>query len=187
MKKTCSKCGQIKDVKQFSKDKYSQDGYQYNCKECYRIYKKAYSQSDKGKQVRRRQNRSDKGKQSKKIYQHSEKGQKVRRRYAQSEKGQLANRKAEIVRRTRKTQAGGLYTSNQWYALCGFYDFRCLKCNKKFPFGKLTLDHIKPVSKGGSSFIWNLQPLCAKCNSSKKDKEIDYRKTLPSWLATRQK
>lgn len=32
---------------------------------------------------------------------------------------------------------------------------------------KLTIDHIKPVSKGGGNHIKNYQALCGHCNSSK--------------------
>ena len=76
-------------------------------------------------------------------------------------------------RRTAKTSAGGAYTSAQWVALCNKFHNRCLCCGKK---RKLTADHVVPVSKGGSSNISNIQPLCGPCNSKKKDKVIDFRK-----------
>ena len=41
----------------------------------------------------------------------------------------------------------------------------------------ITMDHIVPLSRGGSDKIDNLQPLCGSCNKKKKDKIIDYRKT----------
>lgn len=67
---------------------------------------------------------------------------------------------------------GGSYTYAEWDALCTHYDHRCLCCWKQKP---LTPDHIVPVSKGGSSDITNIQPLCQSCNSRKKDRTIDYR------------
>ncbi len=47
------------------------------------------------------------------------------------------------------------------------YKFRCVTCGAK---EKLTIDHIRPVSKGGKNEISNLQILCKSCNSSKGNK-----------------
>jgi 5-methylcytosine-specific restriction endonuclease McrA len=171
-------CEREKDVSHFYRYKLSQDGYQRYCKVCDRLYK----QSKKGKQSKRKQERSASGRLSKKKYHLSEKGAKTRIRYVQSKKGKLARNLANRIRRTRKTQVGGFHTAAEWYELCEFYEFKCLRCGKQYPFDNLTLDHVKPVSKGGSSFIWNTQPLCKSCNSIKGDKEIDYRKSLPDWI-----
>ena len=41
---------------------------------------------------------------------------------------------------------------------------------------KYTIDHIIPLSKGGTNFLDNLQPLCGSCNSGKNNHVIiDYR------------
>jgi 5-methylcytosine-specific restriction endonuclease McrA len=43
---------------------------------------------------------------------------------------------------------------------------KCQQCGAKPP---LELDHIMPVSKGGSAEESNLQALCVKCNRAKRD------------------
>jgi hypothetical protein len=48
----------------------------------------------------------------------------------------------------------------------------CLKCGSE---SKLTIDHVVPISKGGSNDFNNLQILCEKCNSLKGSKIADYR------------
>ncbi len=49
-------------------------------------------------------------------------------------------------------------------------DFTCQICGeRKF----LTIDHIMPKVKGGSSEKENLQTLCKSCNSSKRDKKVN--------------
>ena len=44
---------------------------------------------------------------------------------------------------------------------------KCNGCGTKFPLRNLTIDHIKPFSKGGSDKPSNLQLLCGSCNSAK--------------------
>ncbi|HVN79680.1 MAG TPA: HNH endonuclease [Terriglobia bacterium] len=70
-------------------------------------------------------------------------------------------------RRTREYTASGSFTVLEWKALCAFFKHRCAMCRRK---RKLTVDHIIPLSKGGSSFISNIQPLCQSCNSMKHNK-----------------
>lgn len=52
---------------------------------------------------------------------------------------------------------------------------RCLRCGLRFTFQELTVDHVKPLSKGGTNALENLQPLCFDCNTSKGSEETDYR------------
>jgi len=76
-------------------------------------------------------------------------------------------------RRTKKSKAGGAYTSVEWNDLCSHYDHKCLDCRKR---RKLEADHIIPVSKGGTSNIDNIQPLCRTCNAHKGTKTTDFRR-----------
>jgi hypothetical protein len=47
------------------------------------------------------------------------------------------------------------------------YNFACVQCGSE---KELSIDHIKPKSKGGSDEESNLQILCKSCNSSKGNK-----------------
>lgn len=57
-----------------------------------------------------------------------------------------------------------------WEWLCHYLNFTCQKCHQRFPFLKLTVDHIVPLSKGGKNNWDNLQPLCKPCNISKNNR-----------------
>lgn len=50
--------------------------------------------------------------------------------------------------------------------------YRCVECGRN---EDLTIDHIVPLSKGGSDELHNLQTMCQKCNFKKANKK-------PSWL-----
>lgn len=78
-------------------------------------------------------------------------------------------------RRCLELSAKGSYTTKQWYELKESFKFMCLSCKKTEPQIKLTVDHIVPLSRGGTNFIENLQPLCKSCNSSKGCKTIDFK------------
>jgi 5-methylcytosine-specific restriction endonuclease McrA len=78
-------------------------------------------------------------------------------------------------RRARELGAEGSYTGEQWTRLKEFYGNVCLCCGVHDSVKKLSVDHIIPLSKGGSHYITNIQPLCRPCNSSKHDKDTDYR------------
>lgn len=78
--------------------------------------------------------------------------------------------KRRLYSRIREAQdrgAEGKYTVEEWKALKNSHDNTCLHCRRKEPDIKLTIDHIIPISKGGSNYISNLQPLCSSCNSKK--------------------
>jgi 5-methylcytosine-specific restriction endonuclease McrA len=79
------------------------------------------------------------------------------------------------ARRARKLEAEGSHTDQEWQELKAFYDFKCLCCGQQEPDIKLTRDHVLPLTQGGTDSIDNIQPLCARCNSKKTNKHIDYR------------
>ncbi len=74
----------------------------------------------------------------------------------------------------RRRAATGSHTYAEWQAMKAQYKWTCPSCLKSEPEIKLTLDHITPLSKGGSNSIENIQPLCKSCNCRKHTRNTSY-------------
>jgi 5-methylcytosine-specific restriction endonuclease McrA len=82
------------------------------------------------------------------------------------------------MRAIRMRYIEGAHSEAEWAILlinCGNQCLRCGVRGEDTRQGQLTKDHIRPVSRGGTNDIGNLQPLCQSCNSWKFDREIDFR------------
>ncbi len=169
----------------------------YNKGQCHKYYHaNAESLRDDAKVRYKRRDRDQENKRLKAYYQANPEKNKARhQRYYQANVEHISARikayrkahpegeKAVIRhnrRRTRKTQAGGHYTAQQWHDLKEYYGYTCLCCGRQEPEIKLTADHVIPVAELGTSDISNIQPLCSSCNSRKGGKMIDYRRVV-SW------
>lgn len=86
---------------------------------------------------------------------------------------------ARVHNHTRRIRLKGskvgvdVMTDAQWQQICKDANYRCLCCGKK---KKLCVDHVLPISKGGTHTKDNVQPLCISCNAKKHSKTTDYRK-----------
>ena len=67
----------------------------------------------------------------------------------------------------RKKNAEGNFTLEEWEKLTRESGGKCVVCEEVRP---LTRDHIIPLSRGGTNYIQNIQPLCRPCNSRKSSK-----------------
>lgn len=76
-------------------------------------------------------------------------------------------------RRAVEKDATATLTAQEWKEIKDKYGNHCIYpgCNST----KVTLDHVIPLSKGGTHTADNVQPLCLKHNLKKFTKAIDYR------------
>jgi 5-methylcytosine-specific restriction protein A len=72
--------------------------------------------------------------------------------------------KAYIAKERKKAQE--LKASQWWKNILG--KGLCHYCGQKFAAKELTMDHIVPVARGGTSTRGNVVPACRKCNAEKK-------------------
>jgi len=87
------------------------------------------------------------------------------RTYKLTHPGRVKENKRRM--RNLRNNVVGWHTNKDWDVLKIQYGYTCPSCKISEPKIKLTEDHIIPISKGGSDYIENIQPLCHRCNSSK--------------------
>lgn len=98
----------------------------------------------------------------------------ITRKYRNSHPGFSAHHCMQ--RRARRKGATGEITREEWKFIVQCFAGHCACCGVT---GRLSLDHIIPLAKGGTHSVDNAQPLCIPCNSRKHTRTIDYRKTSP--------
>lgn len=100
------------------------------------------------KDYRKRNSEKYIGYQKKYFLEHPEKRKEIRRR--------MKNKRRMVV---------GWHTEGEWEKLKIQYGNQCPSCNNENVI--FTKDHIIPITKGGSDYIENIQPLCRSCNARK--------------------
>lgn len=103
----------------------------------------------------------------------------------QSRQRRPERRRAEFHSwRARAAGVSGSFTEAEWLALLDACNWSCVRCGRHvsdlesiYPGREIALevDHIVPLSRGGSGAIDNIQPLCSGCNNQKRARSEDYR------------
>jgi 5-methylcytosine-specific restriction endonuclease McrA len=74
-------------------------------------------------------------------------------------------------RRALKKESSGQYTAEESNAILAAQGHKCANCNADLRKVKRHIDHIIPLSKGGTNDKKNIQWLCQTCNLKKNDKD----------------
>lgn len=138
----------------------------------YEKYGKKYKQSKKGKICSRgyAKRYGQKLKAYARSYYYSEDGRKVRLEYYNQnyDRIKLAGAKRRALKRNAKIDNS--ITKKSLLNLLYTQDYKCNMCFLDLRIMGKHLDHIMPLSKGGSHALENVQYLCPTCNCSKQDK-----------------
>lgn len=163
--KVCPRCKVLKTNKDYT---FSSKGKRASrCKDCYLVLNRITSSKNVAKRV-------DYNRQWILRNPEKKKAQVIKWRTENRDKVRHNNKARKTLLRSHRV-SGKHYTSKEWEILKLFYAYTCLRCFRKEPTIILTADHVLPLSKGGSTDIGNIQPLCTSCNSKKHVTHIDYR------------
>lgn len=177
--KLCASCGEEKPRREFPNDKDAYDGKLFRCKACNSAYKKASTDANRRRSVDelppdhwpRRCPACQETKTLADFYVDLA-AQDGRYGYCKLCTCKLA-RLNDATRRAAKAQTGGTRTRKEWERLLESTRNCCVRCGDA---GQLCGDHVVPISKGGHSWISNIQPLCSACNLRKGNRNSnDYR------------
>ena len=156
----CDNCGKENEEKQSHYKKKKRHFCNMDCYSKFRKEKLPLTEQHAYKGVRKEG-------ESKQVY---------HRNYVKKHPDIISHLKARRYAREKKSK--GKHSLFEWNALKEVYENKCAYCRSE---EKLTKDHIIPLSKGGTDFIENIQPLCKSCNSKKHNK-INYIHENPELL-----
>ena len=71
----------------------------------------------------------------------------------------------------------GSFTKEEYQTLLNSYNNNCGYCFERSAY---TIDHIIPVSKGGTNYISNIMPACLECNGQKSNRLLSEWFLLPN-------
>lgn len=153
----CPRCG-VKDAKEFWQSKTT-GRFQVYCKPCNSFYREKWRIANLAKDREYKRN-----------YYHAQKKKLTLKQYVkQAIKAALTVQvNANNRRALEDYKQKGKITTSEWYSLIKEHSV-CPGCSSAWSFvGKPTLDHIRPLVRGGKNVIENIQPLCMACNMRKK-------------------
>lgn len=166
-KKRCATCNRVRDYEDFPVDSRATDGLSSQCKDEREASIIAWNQANPEKRLKI--SREWKTRNPEKIQEYSAKW------YAEnSELNKIRlkewfsrNPQMYVVYRHQRTAreqgAKGKFTAVQLKARIEFYGGLCYLCGAIAD----TIDHVIPLSKGGTNWPANLRPACRSCNSRK--------------------
>lgn len=92
--------------------------------------------------------------------------------WSQTESGKLSHRNANRRRKARMKNIEGDHSKDEMLSVLEFFDYKCAYSGEPLE-EEYHIDHVIPVSKGGTNYIWNIVPANSGPNIAKRDSEME--------------
>lgn len=167
--RTCPHCATAKPAELFYRNRSRADGLSTYCKACTRqVRADRYRETIRASQQAWHQRNPEKSREYGRRWAAANpekiRAKKARQVSERPEQYAAYARTAESNRRARELAAPGSATTEQVAARWAYYGGRCWMCRAT----ATEIDHVKPLSRGGSAWPANLRPACRTCNSRKR-------------------
>ena len=136
------------------KDKYYKE-YEAKNRDILKAYRHEYYLKNKEKIYNRVRNGVEMNRETVRFYAKNSAHKHRERNYQQTKKRRLL------------ISVTGNFTKQEWEEIKKAHNYICKICKRQEPEIKLTIDHIKPIMRGGLHARENIQPLCSTCNKRK--------------------
>jgi 5-methylcytosine-specific restriction endonuclease McrA len=173
--KACTVCGQVKPLSDFYRHK--RDGYHARCKVCH--YQESRARVSKNRptiNARRkawRATRPEKEREQGRAFYHKHREKRIANTLSWVKRNPERKTAIQLVAsrayKVRKRGAPGRHTADDIIRLREIQQNRCAYCDHLFVDG-YHVDHMQPLSRGGSNWPENLHLTCKPCNVRKKSK-----------------
>ena len=121
----------------------------------------------------RKKNKDKRAKYDKQYYEdNKDKILEYKKQYRATPQGQITAFNACNKRRLREENQGVGIKGNQWLEMMDYFDWKCAYSGQVLSKSTRSLDHIKPLNRGGEHEVWNLVPMDRGLNSSKNDNNL---------------
>lgn len=168
--KYCPKCDRTRPISCFSLRSKRSKYYQSYCSECRlkaletvpdnpeaaKKRRAKYREANKKELNRKERDRYDRNR---------EQEREQYRQWSQTPEGKEINKVRRERHRSRKVNAPGDCTYEQWLEILDAHGFTCYLCHRPHP--DLQMEHKRPLSRGGSNDPRNIAPSCPTCNQRK--------------------
>lgn len=185
----CSKCGKSfpATTEHFHKKKTGKYGLRADCKECcskrHKIYRENHKKELSEYQKQYRSMHADEKKEYMREYYSkyyeenrdiiNKKHIEYNREYIKTPYGKALDGAKRHKKRALRFSSEGTYTPKQWQECLEFFGNKCAYTGEILNSENINIEHIKPLSKGGTNYIWNICPSIYYANLSKGNNDFE--------------